>query len=175
MAFSSEVLAFMDVPNLVQMKSVCHQWHRVSTHAIYHKCGDQRKAFQSHEDLRHSVAKFIRNMENRDDAEVIVRTHGYPIGKWDVPNVVIVFSRLFQIYQTLNLDFGEWSTSGATRMAYRICSLKQYPSTNQPLVGIPQRSKARIEYSMRPPITTSILQIGILDSFNHSKPFFMMS
>ena len=110
-----EALAYLDVTSLVQKKQVSCQWERLCSQAIDQKCGNAPQPFRSNDELKIAVRKYINTIENPKDAEVISKTYGWPIGRWDVSQVED-FSRVFADCRTFNEDIGAWSTTRATDM-----------------------------------------------------------
>eukprot|EP00978_Attheya_sp_CCMP212_P003706 scaffold7843_cov47-Attheya_sp.AAC.1 len=91
------ILSFLDVPTLVRKKAVCRSWQRKFTKAVdrksYRKASTTRRAFQSNQELRDAVNKYVKY--DPDDAEEFATTYGWPIDKWDVSNVDD-FTSIFQ-------------------------------------------------------------------------------
>ena len=77
-----EILTFVDVVSLVQAKGVCRQLQRMATKAIDQNYNNNPQAFETGNELKVAVSKYINTVENPNDAEDIARTYGWPIGKW---------------------------------------------------------------------------------------------
>eukprot|EP00978_Attheya_sp_CCMP212_P019503 scaffold54778_cov33-Attheya_sp.AAC.1 len=94
------ILSFLDVPTLVEKKAVCRSWRLLFTHTINQKAPTP-KAFESRTQLRQAVAKYTKY--NLVDAEEFATTYGWPIGRWDVSNI-LDFSSLFACMKSFNED-----------------------------------------------------------------------
>eukprot|EP00978_Attheya_sp_CCMP212_P015633 scaffold40295_cov46-Attheya_sp.AAC.1 len=106
------ILGFLDVPTLVQKKVICHSWQRLFTDTIEQKAPTP-KAFEFNQELRSAVEKYAEY--NPDDAEYFATTYGWPIGRWDVSNVVN-FSDVFSGLSSFNESIGSWNVSNAISM-----------------------------------------------------------
>jgi surface protein len=108
------ILDFLDVPTLVQKKVICHSWRRVFTDTIEQKASTP-KAFESNQELRSAVEKYAEY--NPDDAESFATTYGWPIGRWNVSNVVNLFNLFFDL-GSFNESIGSWDVSNSISMTW---------------------------------------------------------
>jgi hypothetical protein len=108
-----EVLSFLDYPTLVQNKAVCRQWKQSCTLAIRQKLPNTPQAFQSNNELRTQVNRYMS--ATVAVVEEIATTYGWPIDMWDVSNV-FDFSSLFRNKTTFNEEIGSWDVSNAHTM-----------------------------------------------------------
>eukprot|EP00978_Attheya_sp_CCMP212_P004803 scaffold10586_cov46-Attheya_sp.AAC.1 len=102
------IISFLDVPSLVRNKAVCRSWQRLFTEAVDRKAPTTPRAFQSGQELRGAVNKYVKY--DPDDAEEFVKTYGWPIDKWDVSHVND-FTRIFQGKESFNEPIGSWNVS----------------------------------------------------------------
>ena len=110
-----EVLEYLDVASLVEKKQVSSQWQELCVQAIDRKCGGAPKPFQTNEELKKVIRKYIKSSNNTQEAEEIASTYSWPIGKWDVSHLHD-FSGVFQYGTTFNEDISAWDTSRATNI-----------------------------------------------------------
>jgi surface protein len=108
------VLGFLDVPILVRKKVICQSWRSVFTVTIEQKAPTP-KAFESNQELRSAVGKYAEY--NPDDAESFATTYGWPIGRWNVSNVVN-FSHVFSHSKSFNESIGSWDVSNSISMQW---------------------------------------------------------
>ena len=131
------IFSYMKTVPLIQIKPVCKDWQRLCTLAIDMKCG-AKKAFETNEELRSAAAKYYGEDDGwvymakhapftEDEAEGIASLYGYPIGRWDVSNVMN-FSHVFGKQRFFNEPIGSWDVSNATDLKGMFCFA---PSFNQ--------------------------------------------
>eukprot|EP00978_Attheya_sp_CCMP212_P022299 scaffold66326_cov57-Attheya_sp.AAC.2 len=102
------ILSFLDVPTLVQKKSVCRSWKLLFTNTINQKASAP-KAFESRTELKEAVNTYTKY--NLDDAEAFVSMYGgWPIDRWDVSNIRD-FSGIFAWRESFNEYIGPWDMS----------------------------------------------------------------
>ena len=75
-----EVLKYLDVASLVEKKQVCTHWKNLCTRTIDQKNGDAPRPFQSRDELREAILKYVSSVNNPQDAEEISASYGWPIG-----------------------------------------------------------------------------------------------
>lgn len=122
------MVGFWDTATLVRMKAVNRQWNRMCALAIQAKLVGKPKPFQSNAELRSTVYKYCGgNGEPPDpvDTERIAQTYGYPIGKWDVSQVVDMNS-IFCRRMTFNEDISDWDTSNVTNLSYMFLDAQSF-------------------------------------------------
>ena len=109
----SEVFGYLDVPNLVKMKSVSHRWQVLCTTVI-----DSRKdrVFETKWELQRQVQLYqdCSVQGHRRKADSLAR-YGWPIDNWDVSKITD-FSGVFDTSCIFNEYIGSWDVSNATTM-----------------------------------------------------------
>ena len=120
------IMSYLDVPTLVRKKAVCRSWQLLFTDMIHQKASTP-KAFQSREELKEAVEKYLKY--NVVDAEAFAITYGWPMGRWDVSNIQ-TFIGLFKDKANFNENIGSWDVSNAGDM---ICMFYGATSFNQDL------------------------------------------
>jgi surface protein len=120
------IMSYLDVPTLVRKKAVCRSWQLLFTDKIHQKASTP-KAFQSREELKEAVEKYLKY--NVVDAEAFAITYGWPMGRWDVSNIQD-FSFLFYLKTNFNEKIGAWDVSNGNCM---VCMFDEARSFNQDL------------------------------------------
>eukprot|EP00978_Attheya_sp_CCMP212_P025054 scaffold79864_cov46-Attheya_sp.AAC.1 len=107
------IINFLDVPTLVQKKIVCRSWQRRFTEMIDQKAPTPTRPFQSGQELRDAVNKYVQY--DPDDADEFATTYGWPIDRWNVSHVDD-FRWTFRGKESFNEPIGSWNVSNATTM-----------------------------------------------------------
>ena len=101
---------------LTKNKTVLHRLKRLCTETI--DSASKRIFGSDGSELRDAVERYRAcryENPNREDAEGIANTYGWPIGKWDVSQVRN-FRSTFHSFVAFNEDVLLWDTSRATDM-----------------------------------------------------------
>eukprot|EP00546_Thalassionema_frauenfeldii_P011812 CAMPEP_0178906524 /NCGR_PEP_ID=MMETSP0786-20121207/6876_1 /TAXON_ID=186022 /ORGANISM="Thalassionema frauenfeldii, Strain CCMP 1798" /LENGTH=273 /DNA_ID=CAMNT_0020578247 /DNA_START=152 /DNA_END=973 /DNA_ORIENTATION=+ len=104
------LFSFIEFPLLCRIKPVCQRWMARVDRAIVIR-QQNSKAFTSHPELIAAVHKYYYDKVKH--AEILARTYGWPIGKWDVSRVTN-FTDVFERMSMFNEDIGDWDVSRAT-------------------------------------------------------------
>mmetsp|Transcript_41283 Transcript_41283/g.46920 ORF Transcript_41283/g.46920 Transcript_41283/m.46920 type:complete len:302 (+) Transcript_41283:225-1130(+) len=137
----SKILSLLDTVSLIQKKGVSVRWRKLCTYAIDSKLllssqyeeqnnasssslndtttinsTTKRKSFDNRYELRTAINDYIDSRSYPENAEIIARLYGWPIGKWDVSKIRD-FSRVFREKDTFNEDIGPWDVSNVVDMS----------------------------------------------------------
>ena len=135
--FMTNILMYLDVVELVQLKAVSRQFQDMSNAviAIKYQRPTQLTPFQSNRELRYVVLLYVNYAKNRKKfMELIATKYGFPIGKWNVSQIRD-FSEIFCLTtnannkcHTFNEDINTWDVSNAETMTSMFFGARKFNS-----------------------------------------------